>query len=241
VTGAAARILVIEDNAGLVEGLKDNLEFEGYAVDVAEDGAAGLELARRGTADLIVLDLILPRVDGYTVLKRLRDEGCETPVLILSARGEEADKVRGFRYGADQYLTKPFGLLELLARIEHLLRRFGARPARPTGASSPTPADRPPLRVGDIEIDEASHTVAVGGRPAALTPMAYKLLLALVRRNGAAADRIELLREVWGTSGAVMSRTVDAHVAELRRKLERDPANPRHILTVWKVGYRFRA
>jgi DNA-binding response OmpR family regulator len=224
-----ARILVIEDNHDLAFGLRNNLEIEGYDVDVAADGPAGLARAREARPDLIVLDLMLPGMDGYRVLRSLREDGLTAPVLILTARGEEADKVRGFRLGADDYVTKPFGLLELMARVEALLRRSGAEPR---GSAAP------PARFGEVEIDVATRTVRRAGQPVALTPMEFDLLVALARRRGALASRVELLKEVWGHSSAVLTRTVDTHIAELRRKLERDPSAPRHILTVRKVGYR---
>jgi DNA-binding response OmpR family regulator len=153
----------------------------------------------------------------------MRRDGLDMPVLILTARGQEVDKVRGFRLGADDYVTKPFGVMELLVRIEAILRRT----ARPTVRC-----------VGDIEIDEADHRVRRGGKDVVLTPKAFELLLALLRKRGRVASRVELLRDVWRYSSAVTTRTVDAHVAELRRKLERDASRPQHIVTVWKVGYR---
>ena len=222
------RILVVEDNPDLAYGLRNNLEIEGYGVEVVEDGSEGLTRARTGGPDLIILDLMLPGLDGYRVLRALRDEGRRMPVLILTARGEEADKVRGLRLGADDYVTKPFGVLELLARVEALLRRTA-----PSGGGA-----APPERFGAIEIIPASRTVLRDGRPVGLTPKEFDLLLALLQRRGAVATRMELLTEVWGYSAAVLSRTVDTHVAELRRKLEGDPAAPRHILTVRKAGYR---
>ncbi|HEU4629792.1 MAG TPA: response regulator transcription factor [Gemmatimonadaceae bacterium] len=226
------RILVVEDNADLAAGIDYNLRLEGYDVCVAEDGQAALDRAAAWPPDLVLLDLGLPGLDGYQVLQTLRQRQRRVPVIILTARGEEADKVRGFRLDADQYVTKPFGILELLERIAALLRRSAA------GASV---ADDPVIRFGDVAVDTASHGVTKGGVPCALTPKAYELLLALVQRQGRVAARTELLREVWGYGAFVISRTVDSHVAELRRKLEDDPANPRHIRTVWKVGYRFEA
>ncbi len=223
------RILVVEDNPDLAYGLRNNLEIEGYDVEVVDDGRQGLARARTGGPDLIILDLMLPGLDGYRVLRALRDDGRRMPVLILTARGEEADKVRGLRLGADDYVTKPFGVLELLARVEALLRR-----SAPPGGD----ARGPPERFGDIEVVPASRTVLRRGRPVGLTPKEFDLLLALLERHGAVAGRMELLTEVWGYSAAVLSRTVDTHVAELRRKLEADPAAPRHILTVRKAGYR---
>src|SRR5204862_887434 len=222
------RILVIEDNPDLAYGLRNNLEIEGYEVEVAKDGTRGLSRAKTANPDLVVLDLMLPGMDGFRVLRALRDDGHGMPVLILTARGEEADKVRGLRLGADDYVTKPFGVLELLARVEALLRRTA-----PSGGGA-----APPERFGAIEIIPASRTVLRDGRPVGLTPREFDLLLALLQRRGAVATRMELLTEVWGYSAAVLSRTVDTHVAELRRKLEGDPAAPRHILTVRKAGYR---
>lgn len=224
------RILVIEDNRNLATGLRNNLEIEGYEVDVAADGQAGLAVARSGAPELIVLDLMLPGMDGYRVLKTLREEGIDTPVLILSARGEETDKVLGFHLGADDYVAKPFGLLELLARVDALLRRAASAGSRAKLAS--------PVAFGDVHVDPGTHTVRRAGAPVALRPKEYDLLVALLQRKGQVASRAELLEEVWGYSGEVYSRTVDTHVAELRRKLEDNAAEPRHILTVRKSGYR---
>jgi two-component system response regulator MtrA len=227
-----ANILIVEDNPDLAYGLRTGLEIEGYEVTVAEDGETGLARARQWLPDLVILDLMLPGMDGYRVLKSLRDDGLEMPVLILTARGQEADKVLGFRLGADDYVTKPCGVLELLARVGALLRRSRM-------------ADRGPHlsletieRFGDVEINPASRTVTKKTQPVALSPKEFDLLLTLVRRRGAVASRVELLREVWGHRVEVMTRTVDIHIAELRRKLEDDPSAPRHILTVWKAGYR---
>jgi DNA-binding response OmpR family regulator len=228
---SAKRILVIEDNPDLAYGLRNNLEIEGYDVEVAGDGTKGLARARTGKPDLVILDLMLPGLDGFRVLRTLREGGHGMPVLILTARGEEADKVRGLRLGADDYVTKPFGVLELLARVEALFRRTSPRG---NGAAPPPAVER----FGEVEVVTASRTVVRRGEPVILTPKEYDLLVTLLRRNGACATRVELLTEVWGYSAEVMSRTVDTHVAELRRKLEPDPANPRHILTVRKTGYR---
>ena len=226
-----ARVLIIEDSADLAAGLRYNLELEGYEVLTAEDGREGLRLAREADPDLLILDLMLPGIDGYQVLQALRTEGRTLPVLILSARGEVEDRIRGFRLDADQYVTKPFPLLELIERVRSLLRR--SKHAR--GQSG----DEETIRFGDVVVETDSHRVLRAGEPIALTPKAYDLMLALVRRDGAVATRLELLREVWGHRGLVLTRTVDSHIAELRRKLEVDPAEPRHFVTVWKVGYRF--
>jgi DNA-binding response OmpR family regulator len=225
-----ARILIVEDNPDLAYGLRTGLEIEGYEVQVAEDGEKGLDRARSWNPDLVMLDLMLPGMDGYRVLKTLREGGSDVPVLILTARGEEADKVLGFRLGADDYVTKPCGVLELLARVGALLRRSRMADHRSAGDGLE--------RFGAVEINPASRTVTKEGIPVALSPKEFDLLLALVRRRGAVASRVELLREVWGHRVEVMTRTVDIHIAELRRKLEDDPSQPRHILTVWKAGYR---
>jgi DNA-binding response OmpR family regulator len=226
------RILIVEDNPDLAFGLRNNLEIEGYRIEVAEDGNKALARARTTRPDLIILDLMIPGIDGYRVLRTLRDEGNTTPVLILSARGEEADKVRGFRLGADDYVTKPFSLLELLARVEALMRR---------GASPPQkPSDEPSWHFGDVVVNTAQQRVTRAGREIPLTNLEYKLLLALLERRGQVLSRDQLLRAVWGHRGAVLTRTVDTHIVELRRKLEVDPAAPRHILTIRKTGYRFQ-
>ncbi len=224
-----SHILVVEDHADLAFGLRTALENEGFTVEIAGDGSTGLDRAVRGGCDLVILDLMLPRLDGYRVLRSLRGEGSEVPVLVLTARGEEANKVQAFSIGADDYVTKPFGTLELIARVRALLRR-----AR-RGEGPPIPAVE---RFGEIEVNPASRTVYRGGRTVALTPREFDLLLALLRRRGAVASRADLLGEVWEYNPTIVSRTVDIHIAELRRKLEPDPGSPRHILTVWKVGYR---
>jgi two-component system, OmpR family, alkaline phosphatase synthesis response regulator PhoP len=227
-----SRILVVEDNAALAEGIEYNLKLEGYDVRIAESGTDAITTAESWDPELVILDLMLPGVDGYQVLKSIRGRGSYVPVIILSARGEESDKVRGFRLNADQYVTKPFGVVELLERVAALLRRSVA-------TTSGKQQDKPELKFGGIVVDLASRSVFRNGEPCTLTPKAYDLLLALLRREGAVATRKDLLTEVWGYGAFVMSRTVDSHVAELRRKLEAHPAEPRHIVTVWKIGYRF--
>jgi DNA-binding response OmpR family regulator len=224
----AARILIVEDNADLAAGVEYNLKLEGYDVRIAGTGPEALSIATSWSPQVVLLDLMLPGMDGYKVLQTLRTNGNSVPVVILSARAEEADKVRGFRLDADQYVTKPFGILELIERIGALLRR--------SARSGP---EREQLQFGKIVVDLASRAVTKDGVPCALTPKAYELLLALVLRRGGVATRAELLKEVWGYGAFVMTRTVDSHIAELRKKLEDDPANPKHVVTVWKVGYRF--
>jgi two-component system, OmpR family, alkaline phosphatase synthesis response regulator PhoP len=224
-----ARVLVVEDNQDLAQGIEYNLKLDGYEVRVAEDGRKAITAAAEWDPHLILLDLMLPGMDGYQVLQNIRANGSRVPVIILSAKGEEADKVRGFRLDADQYVTKPFGILELLERVAALLRRS----AREAGDSKPQT-----LTFGNVSVDLGSRTITRNGQPVALTPKAYELLLALVRRDGVVASRADLLKEVWGYGSFIMTRTVDSHIAELRRKVD-DADNPRHIITVWKVGYRF--
>ena len=225
-------VLVVEDERNLALGLRANLEYEGYSVTVAESGEAALAVARTRPPDLVILDLMLPGMDGYQVLGALREMGMSVPVLILSARAEEIDKVRGFRAGADDYVTKPFGVLELVLRVQALLRR---------SATLPQDGERTRWMFGDVKVDVARRTVVRAGEDVALTPRAFELLVALLQREGAPVSRHELLRTVWGYDASVTTRTVDAHVAELRRKLELHPAEPRHILTVHKIGYRLKA
>ena len=224
------KVLVIEDNTDLAAGISYNLQKEQLAVKVAETGNDGLRTAGEWHPDVIILDLMLPDLDGFELLERLRRAGNRTPVLILTAKDQESDKVRGFHLDADQFVTKPVGLRELLARVRSLLRR----------AESDRANAELLHQFGAIAVDLARREVSVAGSPAVLTPKAFELLAALIRRNGTVATRAELLREVWGHRSLVMTRTVDAHVAELRRKLERDPARPEHIVTVWKIGYRLQ-
>ncbi len=236
----AAHVLVVEDNADLAFGLRNNLEIEGYEVSVAKDGPTGLSMARSSRPDLMILDLMLPGLNGYRVLQTLRAEGHGVPVLILTAKGEEADKVLGFRLGADDYVTKPFGVLELLARVDALLRRAGLA-GTDLGGWGSAPEPRSVTRFGDIEVEPASRSVRRCGVEVGLTPKEFDLLVALIERKGAAVSRVTLMRDVWGHRAAVVSRTVDTHIAELRRKLESEPSDPEFILTVHKIGYRFRA
>ena len=222
------RVLVVEDDPGIAEGVALNLRLEGYEVQVAPDGALALAQAASWRPDLMVLDLMLPRVDGMQVLRTLRGNGDPVPVLILSARGDETDRLQGFRLGADDYVVKPFSLPELLARVGAMLRRTTGR------------GGLAPLRwsFGAVTVDAGTHEVHRDGQPVALRPREFDLLVALLRREGRVATRSELLDEVWRYEPDVVSRTVDVHVVELRRKLEPDPARPRHLLTVRKTGYR---
>jgi DNA-binding response OmpR family regulator len=227
-----ARILLVEDNPDLAEAIAYNLELDGYDVRTVENGEDAIAEVRAIRPDLLILDIMLPGLNGFQVLERVRDEGLRAPVLILTARGEEADKVRGFKLDADQYVTKPVGLVELLERVRTLLRRSHEHriPER----------DGDVIEFGDIRIDPNSREVVRADTRVSLTPRAFDLLVALAKQEGRVVTRQDLLRDVWGHRGAVTTRTVDSHISELRQKLEPDPANPRHILTVYKVGYRFQ-
>jgi DNA-binding response OmpR family regulator len=227
------RILIIEDNRNLVLGLRHNLELDGHRVEAAYNGAMGLERARARESDLILLDVMIPRPDGYQVLRTLREEGVDTPIIVLTARGTEDVKVRGLRLGADDYFTKPFGLLELLARVDAIRRRI-----RLSDAGRDGQLDSAPIVVGDIRVEPATRAVFRAGDPVSLRPKEFDLLLALARRDGEVVTRYELLDEVWGYGADVVSRTVDTHIGQLRAKLERNPAVPRQIVTVRKSGYR---
>ena len=222
------RVLVVEDNADLAFAVTTALQSEGFDVAVAGTGPEGVERARERDADLIILDLMLPGFDGYRVIRTLRGEGIETPILVLTARGEEADKVRGLRLGADDYVTKPFGAMELLARVEALLRR--------SRLSAPAPVVD---SFGEVEVNRKARTVKRRGDPVALTPKEFDLLVALMDRAGAVVPRSDLLSAVWGYKHDVTTRTVDIHISELRAKLEPNSAQPVHIITVRKAGYRF--
>jgi DNA-binding response OmpR family regulator len=219
---------VVEDSEGIAEGLRLNLELDAHEVQVAGSGERALELAAEWTPDLVILDLMLPGIDGFAVLSTLRGRNAEMPVLILSAKSDEVDRVRGFRLGADDYVVKPFSLAELLARVKAILRR--------SSRHAPSASHH----FGDITVDLGTHEVKREGAPIPLRPKEYDLLVALLSRDGRVASRAELLEEVWRYEPDVYSRTVDIHMAELRRKLELDPGQPRHLLTVRKTGYRLK-
>jgi two-component system alkaline phosphatase synthesis response regulator PhoP len=252
-TGVAKglRILVVEDDPSIVLGLRMNLEAEGYIVDAAEDGEAGLALARRGQADLIILDIMLPRLNGFEVLRQLRSEGVRVPTIVLSARDAELDIVMGLEFGAEDYVTKPFGIAELLARIKAVLRRptlkESAREGEPPSLS-PSAVARPPLpagrdreiRVGELEIDPRTRQVTRGGEPVSLTATEFDILWCLVQADGRVLARDEIQTHVWGPGHHGTLRTIDNFMMQLRTKLERDPGDPQHLLTVRGVGYRLK-
>ena len=223
------RILLVEDEPGLVLTLGDRLEAEGYAVETAADGERGLELATSEPFDLVILDVMLPKRDGFEVCRGIRRANVEAPILMLTARGEVLDKVLGLKLGADDYVTKPFDMLELLARVEALLRR----------APSGPPSEIAAYRFGDVRVDFRRAEVTRAGEPVEVTPRELGLLRYFVERRGEVVTRDELLDAVWGYSSTVMTRTVDVHVALLRQKLEETPRQPRYILTVHGTGYKF--
>ncbi len=221
------KILVVDDEKVLVKGIKFNLENEGYQVEVGYDGEEAVELARDGGFDLIILDLMMPRIDGLQACMRIR-EFSNVPIIMLTARSEDTDKILGFEYGADDYITKPFNILELKARVRALLRRSGA-------AMQKTGAHR--LVQGHIELDTVERSAWRQGEPVDLTAKEFDLMELLMRNPGRVYSRENLLNIVWGYEYAGDYRTVDVHVRRLREKLELDPANPEIIRTKWGVGY----
>ena len=222
------RVLIVEDDPAILRGLKDNLLAESYEVLTASDGEAGYRLAREQEPDLVILDLMLPRMSGYEVCRKLRDQGITTPILMLTARGEEADRVLGLDLGADDYVTKPFSVRELLARVRAIVRR--ANPPKPLPDE---------LRFDDVVVDFRRYEARKGERRIEMTRKEYGLLRYLAARSGEVVRRDELLEEVWEYRTYPTTRTVDNHVLALRAKLEDGPAEPRHLITVHGVGYKF--
>ncbi len=224
----SAKILIVEDEPGLATTLKDRLQKEGHAVTVARDGNSGMEMATREPFDMMILDIMLPGQSGLAVCQKVRQLGSNAPILMLTARRQTMDKVVGLRTGADDYLTKPFKMLELLARVDALLRRAG------TGKTA-----HGRYQFGDLQIDIRSTEVMREGRPVALSAKEFHLLRYFVEHRGATLSRDELLREVWGYGGQPTTRTVDVHVAWLRQKIEKDPKNPQFIHTIVGMVYKF--
>jgi two-component system alkaline phosphatase synthesis response regulator PhoP len=224
-----AKILIVEDEAGLATTLKDRLQKEGHTVSVARDGNSGMDLATREPFDVLILDIMLPGQSGLAVCQKLRQLGSNAPILMLTARRQTMDKVIGLRTGADDYLTKPFKMLELLARVDALLRRVGNRKS----------TSQARYQFGDLHIDIRSTEVMREGRPVALSAKEFHLLRYFVEHRGATLSRDELLREVWGYGGQPSTRTVDVHVAWLRQKIEKDPKNPQLVVTMVGLGYKF--
>jgi DNA-binding response OmpR family regulator len=227
--GARKRVLVVEDDASIMLGLRINLEAEGYVVLPAEDGEKALALARAERPDLVILDVMLPKLNGFQVLQALRREGLSMPVIVLSARTGEMDKVTGLELGAEDYVAKPFSLAELLARVRAALRR-------------PPRLVEPPRRVhefGDARVDVAARTVTRAGAPVEVTATEFDLLVCLIESRGSALSRETIFSRVWGPNHHGTPRTIDNFIQQLRAKLEPDAARPRYLVTVRGVGYRF--
>jgi two-component system alkaline phosphatase synthesis response regulator PhoP len=222
------RLLLVEDEPGLVLTLTDRLTREGYAVESSADGESGLERAAAEAFDLILLGVMLPRLSGFDLLRELRRRNVDTPVIMLTARGQVVDKVVGLKLGADDYVTKPFEMAELLARVEARLRRLPAIPHAVEGH-----------QFGDVRIDFRRAEVTRGGTPMELSAREFQLLRYFIEHRGATLTREELLNEVWGYNSMPSTRTVDVHVAWLRQKVEPNPRHPQYILTVHGLGYKF--
>ena len=222
-----SRIIVIEDDRAILRGLKDNLEFESYEVLTATDGEQGYRLIREHHPDLIVLDLMIPKMDGYELCRKVRSDGMAVPILMLTARSEEMDRVHGLDIGADDYVTKPFSVPELLARIRAILRRAQLPTALPEN-----------LRFDDVFVDFTCFDARKAGQVLKLSRKEFGVLRLLAARIGKVITRNDLLDEVWGHESFPTTRTVDNHIASLRAKLEDDPSTPRHLITVHGVGYR---
>jgi DNA-binding response OmpR family regulator len=221
------RILVVEDEPGIALGLEDDLKMEGYDVETVADGIAAARRARETAFDLILLDVMLPGKDGFEVCRELRHAGLRTPILMLTAKTQEAEKVMGLELGADDYVTKPFGTRELRARIKALLRRGNGE------------ADLDCCRFGDVEVDFQRGELRRRGQAVDLTPIEFKLLAQFIRSRGRVLSRERLLAGAWGPDTFASERIVDNHIVNLRRKIEEDPANPRYLRNVRGLGYRF--
>jgi DNA-binding response OmpR family regulator len=220
------RILIIEDDAALLRGLKDNFASRGYLVEAATDGESGLEKALSANHDLVLLDIMLPKINGYEICRAVRERGLEAPIIMLTAKGQEEDIILGLNLGADDYVTKPFRIRELVARGERLLKHRNVKPAEV-------------FRFGDCQIDPAAHKLLRNGREVELTAKEFRLLEYFVSRQGRALTRDDILNAVWGHSVIVTARSVDRCVTTLRAKIEKDPHRPQWIHTIRDIGYRF--
>ena len=224
----AKKILIIEDEPGILLSLKDELESEGYDVCQAEDGEEGLEMAKQLAPDLILLDIMLPVLDGYEVCKKLRMEGNTTPIVMLTVKDQEIDKVLGLELGADDYITKPFSLRELVARVKAILRRTEERSTELTR-----------YRIGEVELDFKKYEATRKSEKLELTPLEFQMLKVLIQKKEQVISRNDFLDKIWGEDNMVVSsRTIDSHIANIRKKIEDDPSNPKHILSIRGVGYK---
>lgn len=222
------RILVVEDDQAMAVALRDGFKYKGYSVQLAADGAAGSRLVKEKDFDLIILDVMLPKLSGLDLCKRLRNCGNDIPIILLTARGQEIDKVMGLELGADDYVTKPFSFMELIARVEAVLRRARKRIEK-NGV----------LQVGDFILDSKKCEASKSGKTLDLSHREFRLLEYFVDHRGEVVSRNQLLDSVWGYDNFPLSRTVDTHIAKLRQKIEDDPGNPRYIMTVHRAGYKF--
>jgi DNA-binding response OmpR family regulator len=228
---AMKRVLIVEDDEAMSVALRDGFQYEGYNVTVAKDGEAGLQLATHDQPDLILLDVMLPKMTGLDICKHLRGTGNDVPIIMLTARGQEIDKVLGLKLGADDYITKPFGFMELLARAEAVLRR-----ARVPAMAAATPDT---YRFGDVSIDFKRHEARKGASSIELSPREFQLLAYFIQHRGEIVTRETLLDAVWDYNAIPFTRTVDMHIAKLRKKVEDNPSDPKHIVTVHRLGYKF--
>ena len=224
------KVLIVEDDQAMAVALRDGFEYEGYAVQVARDGSSGLRLATERDIDLIILDVMLPKMSGFDVCKQLRSSGNATPIIMLTARGQEIDKVVGLKIGADDYVTKPFSFMELMARVEALLRRT-SRQAEQLDS----------FQFGEIIINFKRFEVSRRGMSVELSPREFKILKYFIEHRGEVISRDQLLDAVWGYGSFPLTRTVDMHIAKLRHKIEEIPSDPRYIITVHRIGYKFVA
>jgi two-component system alkaline phosphatase synthesis response regulator PhoP len=222
------RVLIVEDDEAMGVALRHGMTFQGYTVLMATDGATGLQMATERDVDLIILDVMLPNMSGIEVCKRLRSHGSDVPIIMLTARGQELDKVLGLKVGADDYVTKPFSFMELMARVEALLRRTAKR-----GEGLDV------YRFADVQVDFRRLEATKGGAPIELSPREFEIMKYFIEHRGEVVSRDRLLDVVWGYENFPLTRTVDMHIAKLRQKIEDTPGNPRHIITVHRSGYKF--
>lgn len=229
--GVGRSVLVVEDDKAMSVALSDGLASEGFKVVCAANGEDGFSLATERKPDVVILDVMLPRLNGLDVCRKLRADGNDVPIIMLTARGQEADRVLGLKLGADDYITKPFSFLEFVARVEAVLRR-----SAPPGQAA---TDTQHYEFGDVRIDFRHHEATKSGRPIALSSREFLLMAYLVAHRGGVVTREQLLDAVWGYDSMPFTRTVDTHVAKLRKKIEDDPANPRYLVTLHRLGYKF--
>ncbi|HEV7921099.1 MAG TPA: response regulator transcription factor [Thermoanaerobaculia bacterium] len=221
------RILIVEDDPAMSVALRDGFEFEGHTVEMAADGDEGLRAATRGDHELIILDVMLPKLSGLDVCKQLRANGQTTPIIMLTARGQEIDKIVGLKLGADDYVTKPFSFLELTARVEAVLRRVKRKSVGEE------------IAFGEVHLDFRTYQATRSARPLDLTPREFRILRYFIDHSNEVVSREALLNHVWGYDSSAFTRTVDTHMARLRQKIETTPGEPRHLITVHRVGYKF--